>query len=451
MTVDRTARPLRDRVRTLADTVLYEGYLLYPYRADSQKNRSRWQFGVLGPVGAAESGLGEDMSLAAQCLIADGDAATVTLTVRFLQQQRRTVHTTDGTPVAELRCGDRCWISWDEAVEHELYFGSIPLRDSSFPLHVPAGSEVDELPDAGYLVRSRQPLDGMLEISADRVDGYHRLTVTVRNTGAPALDRADATARSFLGAHVVAELAGAQFVSLLEPPPAAAAATGRCAQHRCFPVLAGPAGDRSLLLISPIILYDHPEVAEQSDISLFDCTEIDEILALRIMTLTDEEKQQARATDPRGAEIIDHCDALTADQLQRLHGVLRDPEGAHRLDPGPDSVDTQPLPDGRDAAHYWDPRAEAAVSPETDAVVVDGVPVRKGSRVRLRPTRRADAQDLFYAGCAARVASVHQDFDGRVHIAVVVDDDPAADMHEWYGRYLYFAPEEIEPLGGPPE
>ncbi len=51
------------QARTVADAVLYEGYLLYPYRASSDKNRTRWQFGVLGPPGAADRGLGEAGSM----------------------------------------------------------------------------------------------------------------------------------------------------------------------------------------------------------------------------------------------------------------------------------------------------------------------------------------------------------------------------------------------------
>ncbi len=58
-----------DQARTVADAVLYEGYLLYPYRATSAKNQVRWQFGVLGPPGAAADGLGEDDRLATQCLL----------------------------------------------------------------------------------------------------------------------------------------------------------------------------------------------------------------------------------------------------------------------------------------------------------------------------------------------------------------------------------------------
>ena len=128
-----------------------------------------------------------------------------------------------------------------------------------------------------------------------------------------------------IGTHVIAEVVGGQFVSLLEPPPAAVDAASRCSQHRCFPVLAGPPGTQDILLISPIILYDHPEVAEQSNTALYDCTEIDEILTLRVMTMTDEEKAQARATDPRAAQIIDQCDAMSPEAMARLHGVLRDP------------------------------------------------------------------------------------------------------------------------------
>jgi hypothetical protein len=212
----------------------------------------------------------------------------------------------------------------------------------------------------------------------------------------------------------------------------------RCGQHRCFPVLAGPPGSADMLLISPIILYDHPEVAEQSNTALYDCTEIDEILTLRVMTMTDHEKAQARATDPRAAQIIDQCDAMSPDAMARLHGVLRDP---HRLD-----IPAGLVPEIPEGVDWWDPLADNAVRPEIDAVLVNGTRVARGSRVRLCPRRNADAQDIFVAGRTARVTSVHEDVEGNKHVGVVVDDDPAADLHDWYGRYLYFSPDELEPL-----
>ncbi|HXB86705.1 hypothetical protein [Mycobacterium sp.] len=432
-----------DRARTIADAVLYEGYLLYPYRASSRKNQIRWQFGVLGPRGAADAGIGEDDSLSAQFLI-DG-ANGIKLVVRFLQLQHRTAERETGggryQPVDELTTPSGSWLSWDEAVEVELPFGSFyfaePAGPWTLPVTAPSGSDIEAV-EGGRLVRTRESVRGELTVGVERVDGLNRVTVTVRNT-APCSDEAGkdwAIARSLIGTHLIAEVIDGEFISLLDPPDRAAAAAANCHQHRCFPVLAGRAGETDLLLVSPIILYDHPEIAEQSEGALYDSTEIDEILTLRVMTMTDEEKAQARATDPLAAQIIDRCDAMSPEAMQRLHGVLRDP---HLGEPGL-------IPEIPDGVQWWDPLADNAVRPDIDAVLVNGVRVSRGSRVRLHPGRRADAQDLFFSGKTARVTSVHEDVDGNQHVGVVVDDDPAADLHEWYGRYLYFAPDEVEPL-----
>lgn len=427
-----TAGSNRARARAVADAVLYEGYLLYPYRADARKNRCRWQFGVLGPVGAHASGLGEESELTGQIPIAPDGDPVLRFTLRFLQLQHRAAA---GTTRPD----------WDEAVEREVTVGPCAPVAVTVPFEVPGGRDTESLVDPATgradVVRTRRPLRGEFELAVATEGGYPILTVTVRNTGEPATDRRDALARSMLGAHVIAEADGAEFVSLLEPPPEAEAAVARCVQHRCFPVLAGPPGDRSLMLISPIILYDHPEIAEQSQESLYDATEIDEILTLRVRAMTDEEKAAARATDPRAARIVDSCDAMTAEQMARLHGVLRDPgAGQNRLVPE--------IPPGTD---WWDPVADGAVRPDSDAVPIAGTLVRKGSMVRLHPARRADIHDMFFDGRDARVTSVHADVDGRTHVGVVIADDPGADLHEWYGRYLYFDPDELEPLDGPGE
>ncbi|OBK08314.1 hypothetical protein A9W96_13010 [Mycobacterium sp. 1245852.3] len=433
-----------DRARTVADAVLYEGYLLYPYRGTSSKNQSRWQFGVLGPSGAVETGLGEDDALAAQFLV-DG-ARTLTLVVRFLQlQHRRAERATDGgdfEPVDELSTATGSWLTWDEAVECEVSFGPLAFGDQPWSLPVTALGATDlEMLDGGRLVRERHEIRGVLTVTSQPDGDLQRVSVRVTNTGAPVSaqdDKDSVIARSLIGTHLIAEVVGGRFVSLLEPPQSATDAASRCAQHRCFPVLAGPPGTDDMLLISPIILYDHPEVAEQSDTALYDCTEIDEILTLRVMTMTDDEKAQARATDPRAARIIDECDAMSPEAMARLHGVLRDPHGLE--------VSAGLVPEIPDGMDWWDPMADNAVRPEIDAVLVNGVRVARGSKVRLRPRRNADAQDIFVAGKTARVTSVHEDVEGNKHVAVVVDEDPAADLHDWYGRYLYFSPDEVEPL-----
>jgi hypothetical protein len=432
-----------DRARAVADAVLYEGYLLYPYRANSGKNQSRWQFGVLGPQGAAETGIGEDGTLSAQVLVQSYGVPSVSGVVRFLQLQRRAAERDIGggrfEQVEQLTAGSQTWFSWDEAVESEVVID--PFRVTSLPrtldISVPAGSDVESV-EGGRLVRTRRALHGQLVISAEEDGDLLRLTLEVRNTAPPAADKDDAIAASLIGTHMLIEVADGGFVSLLEPPDPAADAVARCRQHRCFPVLAGPSGDQNLVLVSPIILYDHPEIAEQSKGALYDSTEIDEILTLRVMTMTEEEKAQARATDPLAAAIIDRCDSMSPEAMLDLHGVLRDPH-APTAEPGL-------IPEVPADVDWWDPMADMVVRPELDAVLVNGTRVARGSRVRLRPSRRADAQDLFYADKVARVTSVHEDVDGAQHIAVVIEDDPAAEIHDWYGRYLYFAPDEVEPL-----
>jgi hypothetical protein len=440
-----------DAVRTIADAVLYEGYLLYPYRASSAKNRSRWQFGVLGPPAAAPDAFGEAPDLAMQCLLTQGAAGRVRIHLRFLQLQVREVQRLDPdgsyVAVAELTVAGTSVLSWDEAVEHEVPVAELPVAGAlDVPVQIAGGSEVEPIVDpagttVGRIVRRRWPLTARLRASTEPDDGYLRLTVAVTNEHPVAVAGKDAAIRSSLiGAHLLLVARDAEFVSLLEPPTAAAAAAGRCRQRRCWPVLAGPPGSTDVVLGAPIILYDHPQVAEQSPGALYDSTEIDEILTLRVMTMTEAEKAEARATDPRARAIIDRCDAMSAADLQQLHGIL------HADVPGDADVRGAEPPVFDTELPWWDPAVDTAVRPDADAVFINGVRVAKGSLVRVHPSRRADAQDLFFAGQVARVTAVLADVDGGVHVALVLVDDPAADLHDWYGRYLYFAPDELEPL-----
>ncbi len=440
MSVDST---VMDRARAVADAVLYEGYLLYPYRATSSKNQARWQFGVLGPPGAERAGLGENSSMSAQLLVRD--ATGLRLMVRFLHLQHRraerALESGGYRLVDELSTPTGSWMTWDEAVETELHYGPWDFSDPQrrFPVSAPAATNIEEL-TGGRLVRERRCVHGLLDVTVEAAGAVDRVTVTVHNTGAPAVDRHDAIARSMIGTHVILETVSGGFVSLLDPSADALVAARGCERHRCFPVLAGPPGCDELALISPIILYDHPEIAEASRGELFDATEIDEILTLRVMTMTDEEKNQARATDPRAARIIDQCDGMSAEAMLDLHGILRNPHADPLCRPA------GLIPEIPDGVQWWDPLADNAVAPETDGVLISGMRVARGSRVRLRPVRRADAQDMFVAGKTARVTSVHEDVDGEKHVGVVVEDDPGATLRESYGRHLYFSPDEIEPL-----
>jgi len=195
-------------------------------------------------------------------------------------------------------------------------------------------------------------------------------------------------------------------------------------------VLADPSAQ--VMLSSPIILYDHPEVAEQSPGEFYDGTEIDEILTLRTLALSDAEKAEARATDPRAAALLDRVESMDPQVLARLHGTVR-------------SFGRSPRP--APAVPWWDPDADAAVSPETDTVTIGGQQVSRGSRVRLCPgARRADAQDMFLAGRIAEVQAVLHDVDDHPYLAVSLAGQPDEDLRIAHGRFLYFTADEVEPL-----
>ena len=458
-----------ESARSVADAVLYEGYLLYPYRTSSEKNRVRWQFGVLaprdwiearGPARETVAGSVDTWRQRTECLLEAGGSARLGVRLRFLQLQHRSVRRrgADGefTEVGALEVDGERHLTFDEAVPQEfdvaVQVDELDGREHTALITVPGGEDTEPLglTADGRVVRTRWPLAVRLRLSiADAPAPFpvQRLRVEIENavTDQPVdAGRAEVLRRCLIATHCVLSVRDGVFLSLLDPPAWADAAAKECTNLHTFPVLAGENGGRDVVLSSPIIMYDHPGVAPESPGDLHDACEIDEILTLRTMTLTDEEKREARATDPRAKAIVDRADVMPDEVFARLHGAVRS------LRPVPDDgveapADPSAPPDR--APRWWDPGADDALSPGSDAVVVDGVRVARGSRVRLRPrTGGTDAHDMFLQGRTARVEAVLLDVDDERHVAVVLDDDPGADLHEWYGRYHYFAPAELTPL-----
>ena len=455
-----------EHARKVADAVLYEGYLLYPYRRSAQKNRTRFQFGVLMPPPYRAVDEHEPSASQTECLIECPADAELDIGLRFLHLQRRTAQriepdTGAATDVDTLRIGETEHGSWDEAVEREEHFrGCVAdLLDEDTELIFEFGESVvaENLrgPDGGWagrLLRRCEALAGAIVVRPERTAGPYgaiRLRVRVENRSDPRVPlrtRDDGLKHAMIAAHLLIGAAGGTFLSMTDPPEWAAGEVAACVNAGTWPVLAGPAECHDLMLSSPVILYDHPEVAPESAGDLFDATEIDEILTLRTLALTDEERQEARATDPRAADLLDRLDGLPPEMLERMHGAIR------YLSPGPGRAASEPPmftePAGAPPAQpWWDPGSDTSVSPETDHVLVGGVRVARGSRVRMRPgARRADAQDIFLTGREALVEAVLHDVDGQVHVAVSPVRDPLADLQRHHGRFLYFAPDEIEPV-----
>jgi len=420
-----------DSVRKIADAILYEGYILYPYRASAQKNRSRWQFGVVMAPGYAAADPSETSLTRAECVLEHAGQPAVRVLLRFLQVQRRTGP------------GD----SWDEAVEREVevaadaavLFGDGVTREFS----VEGGEEREE-----DVVRRREPLAGAVTIRAAEVPGPWRalrLQIQVQNRTEPGVvprRREDALPSALVAAHTIITVDGGKFLSMTDPPEWAQPAVAECRNEGGWPVLADP-GDH-VVLSSPIILYDHPELADESPGELYDGTEIDEILTLRTLALSDEEKAEARATDPRAAALLDRVESMDPQAMARLHGTIRTPDRSPVRSPG---RSPRPAADREEpSVPWWDPGADASVSPDTDSVTIGGRPVARGSLVRLRPgARRADAQDMFLAGRLAEVQAVLYDVEDTPYLAVALADQPDQDLRIAHGRFLYFMTDEVEP------
>ncbi|CAN5731502.1 hypothetical protein BH24ACT2_BH24ACT2_07180 [soil metagenome] len=471
-----TASPPLDElfsdVRRVADTVLLEGYVLYPYRSSSTKNQLRWQFGVLAPRRQSEATGADPWLQRTECVVeldAGNERALVQVRVRALQVQTRTVERAgdDGfAPVDHLEVDGTRHSSWDEALEQRVDVVDLDVAASGdagrvVPFTFPGQEQVEVLSDGGghvtgQVVRRRQQVVGTVTVTVDAVAERPRLRkvrVEVANTTdwcRPESRRDESMPYALVAVHTLLAASGAGFVSMVDPTEVAREAVARCDNVGTFPVLAGAGGGRDVVLSSPIILYDHPEIAPESDVEFCDSTEIDEILALRVLTLTEEEKREARSTDARAAAIVDRCDTMAPEIFERLHGAVRslrpsgavDPLDADRVagpEPSPSGAADGPLP-------WWEPAVDASVDPWSDRIPIGDSMVGKGTKVRLRPRPGGDAQDFFLVGMDATVAGVFADVDGGRHVAVTLDDDPAAELNLAHGRFRYFHPDEVEPL-----
>jgi hypothetical protein len=352
----------RAPVDRIADAVLYEGYILYPYRP-SIKNRQRWTFGGLYPEAYCRAqGGAEASSNQTECLIHGTSETSFEAVVRFLHLTARRVGEVapplsewlegdepPSRPVEVLRVGDALVHEWQEAEEREVPFGEVTLGElaahpRSEPFAFPGGRRSEPVRDAdgaivGVLAREQRAIRGTIEVSAAEVEeGLFRVSSRVVNRtpleGARDIARDEALLRTLASAHAILGVRGGEFVSLIDPPERWREAASGCRNVGTWPVLVGDEGRRDMMLASPIILYDYPQVAPESPGDFFDGTEIDEMLTLRIMTLTDDEKGAMAAVDDRARALLARTEAMGRGQMLGLHGTMRGPgspsgEGAH--------------------------------------------------------------------------------------------------------------------------
>jgi hypothetical protein len=327
-----------DEIAKIANAVLYEGYVLWPYSRSATKNQRRWTFGGVYPEAHSERHSDDAFVMQTECLVeGDGDCR-LDVRVRFLHVVARQVAraTDQGIKhVDELTVGDEHHVSWDEATEREVSLREVALADlapgRSIEIDFPAGERRDDLRDAsdrlaGALLRSWNALRGSVGVAAETLEaGVHRLTVRIVNTSPFAGGgREQALRQTFCSAHTILHVEGGAFVSQTDPPAELGAPAEGCRNMGTWPVLVGQTGERHTVLSSPIILPDYPQVAPESPGDMFDAAEIDQLLRLSILSMTDDERRAMRASDPKTREILERTESLSEQELMRLHGAIRE-------------------------------------------------------------------------------------------------------------------------------
>jgi hypothetical protein len=404
----------RELVDKVVRAVLYEGYILYPYRASSKKNqRERFTFGRVYPRTYSEAQNGrEPCSMQTECLVRnESHDASLETDVRFLQ------------PLAR-ETGEQLWL---EAIERDVKLTPVSLnapvsrtREFTFP----SARTVD-----GETVRWNEMICGRIELETQVIDqAVSKITVRIFNETLVPADRIETQEevimRTFASSHTILYAASGEFISLLDPDPEYQQAAKECQNIGCWPVLVGDAAtnDRDAMLASPIILYDYPKVAAESAGDLFDSTEIDEILSLRVQTMTDAEKMEMRSVDEQARRILERTENLSADHFMKMHGTMRNV-----------SASTE---------DFFNP------AKQIESAQVHGIELKKGDRVRIRPKKRADVMDMALDGKIAIIEAVEQDVEEQIHFALILEDDPGKDLGfmRQPGHRFFYGIDEVEPL-----
>lgn len=262
-------------VEGIANALLYEGYMLYPYRPSALKNRQRWNFGVIAPGAYMQT----------ECVATGADSAALEIKVRFLQLDRED--------------------AWREATEREINVSLTPI------------AQILARPVMQTFAFDPNLLLGTVEVAAERCgEAVFRIMVRIVN-------RSPAGEDSLVSTHTILSVERGSFVSSLDPPDLLRDVVSKCNNVGTWPVLVGDEGQRGMILSSPIILYDYPQIAPESSGDMFDATEMDEMLALRILTLTDDEKREMRGVEERVRRILERTESQPPEDLLRLHGRLR--------------------------------------------------------------------------------------------------------------------------------
>ena len=264
-----------EALEQLVDSLLYEGYALYPYTPGATKNATPTPFGIVYPPQYASECAGASDHARLECMAEPAPGAALTATLRYLTLS-----------------GDR-----HEAAEQRAEIGPILVGER----------DTVKLGGGRFTLRSTAAPDGRTLV---------RCCLHNTQSVGPGLDRAQALRHSLLSTQLLIRISAGRFISPLE---------AGCESVNTYPVLLGNCDEA--ILGTTIVLPDHPQLAPESRGGLFDSTEIEEALLLHVQALSDGERAEIARADPAVREMIERAAAATPEDIIALHGrvTLRDP------------------------------------------------------------------------------------------------------------------------------
>jgi hypothetical protein len=264
-----------EELAQLVDSLLYEGYALYPYTPSAIKNATPTPFGIAYPPGYAAECPGAFDHARLDCLAEPGPGGMVSATVRYLVMSG----------------------GGHEASERQVEVGPVAIGE-----------------------RATVPIDGgRCTVRSELLqDGGAVVRCCVHNQAevSPGLTRGEALRHSLLSMQILLRISDGRFLSPLE---------GGGQSINTYPVLVGRADE--CVLGTTIVLPDHPQLAPESRGNLFDGTEIEEALLLHVQALSDDERAEIERADPAVAQMVARAAAATPEDIMALHGrvTVRDP------------------------------------------------------------------------------------------------------------------------------
>lgn len=413
---------MHEVAESLAKSLLYEGYALYPYTPAATKNATPTPFGIAYPTAYANHQPAAFDYVRIEVVALPEDGAEIEGTALFLQA-----------------AGAR-----HQASERRVSVGPLPLAEL-----LEQGSELpfafDSTPDATTGAEPEGAPDvvsGTVRISAEAVGpGRFRIALQVQNTTpvpdaeAEGMDRGEALRWALLSCHAMLGISAGSFASPLENEDELGAAVQACENVNAWPVLASPGDD--VVLGAAVLLPDHPQIAPQSNVNFFDNTEIEEALVLHVQALSEEERAAIDEQDPAVREMIERAEGTTQEEMLELHGLMKPSEGITFPEWTEPAIEPEPP--------VRAPPPGPADTAGEDELVVGGKAFKRGGKVVLRPGTDGDPYDRMMDGRMATVERIYLDYDGKAYFGVSIDEDPMREILRDTGRYLFFFADELDP------